>query len=124
MRPILNSKIFSAAIGIFVLWLTISLSQLALQKNSVESEVKHLQTKIDETQKHNTYIEKFLTYFQSPAFLEKEARLKLNYKATGENVVFVYKDQNPKPDSRSAYFQETLKNLSNYKKWFYYLLGY
>ena len=124
MRPILNSKVLSIVLSILILWLIIFSAQLVVQKNSVDKEVENLRWKIDEAQKNSNYLDKLLAYFQSPAFLEKEARLKFNYKASGEKVVFVYKDKTAKSVSGSADFQEVLKTLPNYKKWFYYLLGY
>ncbi len=83
-----------------------------------------MEAKIKDVQNDTDYLNKFLAYFQTPAFLEKEARLKLNYKAQGEEVVFIYKDKNTKKASDSISFEELLAKMPNYKKWFLYLLGY
>lgn len=83
-----------------------------------------MEAKIREVQGNTDYLNKFLAYFQTPAFLEKEARLKLNYKDPGEEVTFVYKDKNIKSASESISFEELLSQTPNYKKWFLYLLGY
>ncbi len=120
----LNSKIFTVLVGILALWLTFSLVNLGSQRNMVDSEVKNAETKIKEVQDNTDYLNKFLAYFKTPAFLEKEARLKLNYKAQGEEVVFIYKDKNMKKESNSIDFEELLSRMPNYKKWFLYLLGY
>ena len=80
--------------------------------------------KIADVEKDTAYLEKFLAYFQTSSFLEKEARLKLNYKAQGEEAVFVYKDTNNKKASVVLSFDELLARIPNYKKWFLYLLGY
>ena len=80
----LNSKIFTILACIVVVWLVLSSIDLNTQKERVNKEVKNVETKIKEVQKDTDYLNKFLAYFQTPAFLEKEARLRLNYKAQGE----------------------------------------
>ena len=96
MNKILNSKAFTVLVGVIVLWLTISLINLNSQRDMVNREVKNVESKIKEVQDDTDYLNKFLAYFQTSAFLEKEARLKLNYKAQEEEVVFIYKDKNTK----------------------------
>ena len=120
----LNSKVFTALASVFALWLTLSSVNLNSQRSLVEKDVKNVEAKTNEVQDDMDYLNKFLAYFQTPAFLEKEARLKLNYKAQGEEVVFIYKDKSVKKASESVSFEELLGRLPNYKKWFLYLLGY
>ena len=120
----LNSKVFTALAGIFALWLILSSIDLNSQRVMVDRDVKNAEAKIKEVGDDTDYLNKFLAYFQTPAFLEKEARLKLNYKAQGEEVVFIYKDKNAKKASESVSFEELLGRMPNYKKWVLYLLGY
>ena len=104
-------------------WLGLSIIKIKLQDNVVGEEVAGLELKIDNTEKNNNILEKFLEYVKYPSFLEKEARLKLNYKVPGEEVVFVYPDSSVK-SSGSLDFQKQLAQMPNYIKWVYYLLGY
>src|SRR3989344_535681 len=120
----LNSKIFTVLSGILVLWLTLSSINIGSQRSMIDGEVKNIETKIKEVQNDTDYLNKFLNYFQTPAFLEKEARLKLNYKVQGEEVIFVYRDKNVKKESDPINFEELLSKMPNYKKWFWYVLGY
>jgi len=120
----LNSKIFTALASIVVLWLILSSINLNLQKIRVEKEIDNVEAKIQEVQKDTEYLNKFLAYFKTSDFLEKEARLKLNYKAQGEEVVFVYKDKSVKKEIYSVSFDELLSKMPNHKKWVLYLLGY
>ena len=120
----LNSKIFTVLSGILVLWLTLSSINIGSQRSMIDGEVKNIETKIKEVQNDTDYLNKFLNYFQTPAFLEKVARLKLNYKVQGEEVVFVYRDKNVKKESDPINFEELLSKMPNYKKWFWYVLGY
>ena len=124
MNKILNSKIFTALIGVLVLWLTLSSVNLNSQREAVDREVKNVESKIKEVQNDTDYLSKLSAYFQTPAFLEKEARLKLNYKAQGEEVVFIYKDKNVKKETDFVSLEEILSKIPNYKKWLLYLLGY
>ena len=124
MNKFLTSKIFTVLAGFVALWLTFSSINLTSQRSVVDSGVKNIEPKIKEVQDNTDYLNKFLAYFQTPDFLEKEARLKLNYKALGEEVVFIYKDKNIKNVSDSISFEELLARIPNYKKWFLYLLGY
>ena len=120
----INSKVFTVFAGVVVLGLTLSSIKLDSQRDVVGRQVKNMEAKIAEVQKDTDYLSKFLVYFTTPAFLEKEARLKLNYKAQGEEVVFVYKDKNTKEVIDSVSFEELLGKMPNYKKWLLYLLGY
>ena len=124
MNKILNSKLFTSFVAIVVLGLTLSSIKLDSQRNMVDRQVKNMESKISEVQKDVDYLNKFLVYFRTPAFLEKEARLKLNYKEQGEEVVFVYKDKQNKEVIDSVGLEELLEKMPNYKKWFLYLLGY
>ncbi len=120
----LNSKIFTVLISILTLWFVISSINLNLQRSIVDRQVKGVEAKIKEVQDDTSFLNKFLAYFKSSAFLEKEARLKLNYKAQREEVAFIYRDKNveSKPDGISL--GELLAKMPNYKKWALYLLGY
>jgi len=124
MNKILNSKAFSVLICVLVLWLTLSSINLNSQRSVVDKEVKNVETKMKEVQNDTDYLNKFLGYFKTSAFLEREARLKLNYKAQGEEVVFVFKDKNINKVTDPVSFEELLGKMPNYKKWFLYLLGY
>lgn len=121
---LLNSKVFTVLIGIIVFWLILSSINLNSQKNMINMEVKNMKLKIKEVQDDTNYLSKFLAYFQTSNFLEKEARSKLNYKAQGEEVVFIFKDKNTKKESEAVSFDELLRRMPKYKKWLLYILGY
>ncbi len=120
----LNSKVFTTLVLILALWLTLSSVKLASQRAVVDKAVNGVQAKIKEVQADTDYLNKFLSYFKTSAFLEKEARLKLNYKAQGEEVVFIYKDKNIKSAAETINLEELLTKMPNYKKWFLYVIGY
>jgi len=104
-------------------WLGFSFIKINLQENIVNKEVGDLESKVGSLEKENGILERFIEYVKYPSFLEKEARLKLNYKAPGEEVVFVYPDGNSRSSS-SIDFNNQLAQMPNLFKWWYYLLGY
>jgi len=118
----LNSKVFTVLVGASLVWILFSVISLEIDKDEVKEGERNVKAKIDDTIHNNESLERFVKYFDSPLFLEKEARLRLNYKAPGEEVVFVHRDLNSKKTSSVDEILED--NLPNYKKWWYYLLGY
>jgi len=110
---------------LLVAWLTLSFIKIKLHKNIVNKEVVELEEKIKGFESNNSFLERFIGYMTNPSYLEKEARLKLNYKAPGEEVVFIYPDENgANASSASADFNKQLAQMPNYLKWVYYLFGY
>ncbi len=101
-------------------WLTLSFIKIKLHENIVNKEAEELGMKISNLEKSNNLIEKFLVYMSNPSFIERQARIKLNYKAPGEEVVFIYPDNSAKVSSSSESFKN--ENSSNYIKWWDWLL--
>ena len=113
-------------LGLLVLaigWLSYSFVAVKIQEDSVNKEVANLETKAENMEQSNLSLEKFIEYLKHPLYLEREARLKFNYKAPGEEVVFVYPDTDSK-SSASINFYNQLAQMPNYLKWVYYVLGY
>ena len=122
MDRILNSKIVLVVLAGLSIWLGLSVWGIKLQEKSVNDEARNIDKKIETAKKENSNLEKYISNLQNPAFLERIARLKLNYQASGEQVVFVYRDTAPKKSSES--FEDKLKDSPNYAKWWYWLFGY
>ena len=123
MQGIFKSKLLLLIIIPVLGWLSLSFIKIKIHEDIVNKEVGSLETKISNLESNNNSLEKFVQYMTQSSFLEKEARLKLNYKAPGENVVFVYPDENIK-SSVSVNFHNQLAQMPNYLKWAYYLMGY
>lgn len=120
--PFLDSKIFTALISIFLVWTLLSVVSVEMEKDAVKKEEKNIEDKINDAKSSNKIIEKFIDNFNDPGFLEKEARIRLNYKLPGEEVVFVHRDLNSKKASSAEEF--SINNLPNHKKWWRWLLGF
>ena len=120
---IIKFKVFTLFTVVAIGWLSLSLSNIKTQDSIVNNDISDLEREVKNIEDSNSLAEKFIGYLKHNSFLEKEARLKLNYKAIGEEVAFVYPDEN-KISSSSVEAQAKLDNLPNYAKWFYYLIGY
>ena len=119
----MKSKWLAVIIIAGIGWFGLSLIKVRVQKGMVIKEVQGLEAKIQNLEEDNSNLKKFVEYVKNPWFIEKEARLKLNFKVPGEEVVFVYPDSNlssPPPGD----FQKRLARIPNWMKWVYYILGY
>ena len=121
MERILNSRLFSVFLLFLIFWLGNALLNLHLQKNEVEFERRAYEERAAEAEKNNENISKFVKYFDIPAFLEREARLKYNYKKSDEEVALVYPDISVRAASQS--FEEMIEYMPNWKKWVYWTAG-
>lgn len=121
---IIRSKLLSGLVILAIGWLALSFIKIKTHENIVNKEVGDLEGKIAGFEKNNSILERFLGYMSHSSGLEKEARLKLNYKAPGEEVAFIYTDDSAKAGSVSNDFNKQLAQMPNYLKWAYYLLGY
>ncbi len=90
---------------------------------TVGQEVNNLDRKIAETQNDLSLLQKLGDYFKSAAYLERQARLKLNYKKPGESVIFVYRNQQVQNPAKTGDAINPSIILPNWQKWLNYLLN-
>ncbi len=121
----LNSKFFSVVVILIVGWLALSLFGVESRKKSFDKDISGIESKINNVQKTNDQLSEFLSHFDNPSFLEKEARTKLNYKAPDEELILVYRDNGAKTasdsvggSSKEGIFKSIFSKLSEYKNWF------
>lgn len=90
---------------------------------TVGQEVKNLDNKIAEAKQNLSELQNLGDYFKSAAYLEREARLKLNFKKPGESVIFVYKNQHAQNPAKPDDATKSSLILPNWQKWLNYLLN-
>lgn len=119
---LLNPKILTALLLVFLVWALSFVFSVRKEKNEISREKQNIENKISDIKKDNVSIENFLDNFNKPDFIDKEARTRFNYKALGEEVVFIHRDLNTEKASSAERF--SVKNIASYKNWWNYLLGF
>jgi cell division protein FtsB len=114
MRKLLNYKFTSVVLLGIALWFGIEVWSAWNNRALTDKQVSELQKKIEGLEKENQDLEKSKDYYQSDAYLEKQARLKLNYKGADEQVAFVYLD---KDASKSKEFEKRSSILEILRSW-------
>lgn len=114
MSRILNSKLFSALLILLVFWLGNSLVNLNRQRENIDSETNSYEDKISKAEESNDKLAEFMKNIENLSFLEREAKIKYNYKLADEEVVFVYLDDQK---SASVSFEEQLKSMPFWERW-------
>ena len=113
-----QSPIFTLLILGVIIALGASSVRLWPRRVTVNNEISNLENRITEAENSRNQLAKLIDYFHSDAFLEQEARLRLNYKKPGEKVAFVYRDDEVEP--RSSVIEDT-RNLPNLEQWWRWL---
>ena len=121
---LLQHKIVTIGLLALLVWLGYKGWQIRIQRAGTDIQVKDLEFRVADLERNNQFLASSSAYFASDAYLERQARLKLNYKLADEQVAFVYKDTSVKFASSSQEFKTQLAEMPNWKKWWYYLLGY
>ena len=122
MKSILQSKWFTFFAVIIIGFFLMLIFKLQPSLRTVSREVDNLDQKIAEVEKELSDLKKLGDYLKNPAYLEREARLKLNYKRPGENVVFVYRNQSLQNQVGNSNSTKPSPVLPNWQKWLKYLL--
>ena len=98
----------------FLVWL---IAKDYPQKIETERQIGDIKSKIESLKKEEGRQKSLTEYLNSESYLEKQARLRLNLKKEGEEVVFVYrKDQETQPPQQER--QNENPFLSKLKEWF------
>ena len=121
---VLKKKILTIGLMALLVWLGYRIWQIHSQRSETAVQVKDLESKVVDLEQNNQFLASSSAYFASDAYLERQARLKLNYKLPDEQVAFIYKDTRVKVTPPAEVFKNTLAQMPNWKKWWYYLLGY
>lgn len=112
-----NSKVFSVCIILIIGWLTLSLFEIERNKKSFDKEILGIEKRIQNIQTMNNELNEMISHFDNPSFLEKEARLKLNYKAPDEELIMVYRDNGVKISSDMAVSADNGILKTIFSKW-------
>jgi cell division protein FtsL len=114
MRKLLSYKLTSVLLFGLLLWSGFTVWDTWSKRALTDKQVAELEKKIENLEKENKNLEQSKDYFQSDAYLERQARLKLNYRDADEKLAFVYLD---KDASKSMDFKSRAGILEILKSW-------
>jgi len=121
--------IFSLAAVILI---SVPLVRKINQKKALDKEIAELTEQAERIEQKNSNLSEVIDYLQSNTFAEKEARLNLDMKKTGEKVLVVKNEADEgaeKKDLKSVFIVSGLENLpesiktSNKQIWRDYFFG-
>ncbi|PIR12715.1 hypothetical protein COV49_04510 [Candidatus Falkowbacteria bacterium CG11_big_fil_rev_8_21_14_0_20_39_10] len=122
-RIIYNPK-FLAFLGLLIIVLiSIPLAKKVSKRYVIDEEIKGLETEIQELGEKNKDLKEFITYLESDQFLEEQARLNLNLKKPGEEVVVIQENLDQGAEAENLALSEGKKNRSNPEKWLAYFFN-
>jgi len=113
-----SSQRFLAIVGlIFLLVILFPLAKTYSQKRLIEKEIEDVKLEINEYEQKNKELEELIVYLQSNQSLEEQARLSLNLKKPGEQVIVI---EDKKVDSNPVQTASSQNNINNLSKWWNY----
>ena len=97
--------------------------QIISRNYSLQQKVDNLDQEIQDLKNQNKELEYKIAYYDTDAFVEKEARAELNMQAPGEHVV-IFPDKIPTYQPEESIKQQQQKELSateKFNQWLYFL---
>ena len=116
-----SSQRFLAIVGLaFLLVILFPLAKTYSQKRLIEKEIEDVKSEISGYEQKNKELEDLIIYLQSNQSLEEQARLNLNLKKPGEQVIVI---EDKKIDLDTPQATSTVSNKSNLNKWWNYFFN-
>jgi cell division protein FtsB len=118
---LVSSQYFLAIIGlIFLVVIIFPLARAYSQRRLVEKEIADVKAQISDFENENQQLKDLIAYLQSDQSLEEQARLNLNLKKPGEQVIIVKES----PDNvRAVATDSTAEAENNLSKWWRYFFN-
>lgn len=130
-KNLLQSRLITLGLVLIIGFFLLSIIKLQPALVSARKEIKNIDQKISEIERQRREAEKLGEYLNSPAYLERQARVKLNYKKPDEKVVYVYtqgtteaQNSNPKTLKENGWVEKIWENkfVKNLEAWARYLV--
>lgn len=113
-----SNQRFLAIIGLgFLLFLAFPLARTYSQRRIVEREIIEMKKQISDYEAQNQQLKELASYLQSDQSLEEQARVNLNLKKPGEEVIVIEDAKNMAVQSDVA---DNASEVSNLVKWWQY----
>ncbi len=124
-EKLIRSRIFFIVLIPIFLALLVGIFQQFYHRYQVKKDLDKLDTEIANFNKQKEDLNNLLDYYKNESNLENEARVRLNLKKEGEEVVIILPTATSTEKSGGINSQgsENIENLPNYKQWWYYFFG-
>jgi len=124
-KNLLQSRWVTIGLILAIGFLLLALIRIQPALVSVRRGIKNIDQKIAELERAGEEAKRLGDYLNSPANLERQARIKLNYKKPGENVVYIYTTEAGTTETQNkSEIRKKLENkfVINLKSWWGYLV--
>jgi len=118
-EKLIRSRIFFVFLIPISLALLVGIFQQFYYRYQVKKDLDRLDTEIANFNKQKEDLNNLLDYYKNESNLENEARVRLNLKKEGENVVIILPTATS-TESDKISSQRDIENMPNYKQWWYY----
>lgn len=130
-KSVLQSRWFTVILVVLIGFLLISFIKIEPAFTTLHKELGNLDKKIMDIQESTSELERLGDYIKSDAYLERQARLKLNYKKPDEKVVYIYTQgangaqNNAVLQSKTSEVSKILESelIMSLKSWWWYLIN-
>jgi len=121
-EKLIRSRIFFVFLIPISLALLVGIFQQFYYRYQVKKDLDRLDTEIANFNKQKEDLNNLLDYYKNESNLENEARVRLNLKKEGENVVIILPTATS-TESDKISSQRDIENMPNYKQWWHYFFS-
>ena len=118
-EKLIRSRIFFIVLIPIFLALLVGIFQQFYHRYQVKKDLDKLDAEIANFNKQKEDLNNLLDYYKNESNLENEARVRLNLKKEGEEVVIILPAATS-TESDKISSQKDIENMPNYKQWWYY----
>ncbi|MFA7244863.1 MAG: septum formation initiator family protein [Candidatus Magasanikbacteria bacterium] len=122
----LKKRFFSSRLFLFILFgitllVALGYARAYYQAYKINQEIKSLQNEVNSLKQKKIKTIDLLKYVSSSSYVEDQARIELNMKKPGENVLFLNNSLDEKNEG-NVDNSESGQFIANPVKWFYYFI--
>ncbi len=123
-KKLIKSRIFFGFLASVSLALLVGIFQQFYHRYQMKTDLDNLNAEVANSNKQKEDLNNLLDYYENKSNLENEARVRLNLKKEGEEVVIILPMATSTEENGGiAGLPANIGDLPNYKQWWYYFVG-
>lgn len=125
-QKLIKSKIFFIFLIAVFLTLATGIFQKIYYRYAAQKELSKLNVELANLNNEKNGLNKLIDYYKNKSNIEKEARVRLNFKKEGEKVIIILPSATSTSNNNLSLYgsgNADLENLPYYKQWWYYFFG-